>query len=312
MKQCKLLCLCFLLRSTLAFAVEASTAESNIDLLGITALKSSVTDPLASKEIAKVPAEGSSQDDVEQALPLFSASLINPFQGLPPTKIVLGIATNKKGKQLYTEVHSDWDKNKHLSFRKSQFFDLDQNLIAEIMTDFSHSLFLPNYHLMNYRADSEEIFTVNPSTVTMKYRAPGEKTFKTKNVANEENSSSGFGINEFLIARSSALKEGKPVTINLFVVPRLKAYPMKGKKHEVKGFESVDVIGILFDLNLGLLGAFLPSAEFVLDKEGQNMIFYRGPSNLATARGSRETVSVNYKIESVGASEAHGQSEQKL
>lgn len=91
-----------------------------------------------------------------------------------------GIAKNRHGDQLYKEIHHDYYVEGQLNHSKTEFFDNDGKLIAEITSDFSQALNCPNYHLINYRSDEEEICNLKGDQIEIKYRPHNKKEFTTK------------------------------------------------------------------------------------------------------------------------------------
>lgn len=206
-----------------------------------------------------------------------------------------GVAKNKQGKVLYTEQHENFFKNNILQKRKSQFFSPEGQLIAIISSDFSKSICLPDYSLINYQVDSEEVIRVTEETILAKYRPPGEKKFTEKTFPREENVCSGFGISEYLAAHLPAIMAGEDLHMKFLPVPKFQIYPMHSKITSVKGYEASQYVSVIFELDMGLIGMLIPAAEFVFDKESKSIAMYHGPSNILNKFGTRATVWVTYR-----------------
>lgn len=228
---------------------------------------------------------------------LFFLTLWLPSEAISAEKTMefTGIAKNHRGEEQYKEVHKNVYQDDRLVSRKSEFFDTKGKLIAEITTDFSKSLYLPDYRLINHQADEEEILRVNGEHVNIRYRSPGNKEFIEKTFPVQNPMVSGFGVGEYASKHIKAIANGESQDVNFLPVPRMASYPMSYKKTQVKGqSEDPNHVGVIFEINLGVFGAMLPSAEFVFDKNTGNILFFHGPTNITTKHGANPTVLITY------------------
>lgn len=209
-----------------------------------------------------------------------------------------GVAKNHRGDILYKEMHQKYYEGNKLTHIKSEFFDADDKPIGEITSDFSQSLELPNYHVMNTRANEEELLKVMDNSVEASFRDAGLKDFSAKTFPIEPHTVSGYGVFETIHDHLDEMSKEEVLHINLIAVPRLSNYPMRISQTTVKGYEdSSKYIGVLFELDVALINLLVPSAEFVFDKQSHNLVYYHGPTNMVTKSGARPTVWVTYTYE---------------
>lgn len=211
-------------------------------------------------------------------------------------KNILGVAKNKRGVVLYTEKHEDTYKEGRLFKRISAFYNNDGEVIATIESDFSKSSCLPDYHLINKASDSEEILTKSENDVIVKYRSPGNTQMSEKKFPYAAELCSGFGVANLIIEKQALIINDETLHIKFLPIPRMAIYPMAIELAKVDGYEDTKYLGVKFSLDLNLLNLLIPSAEFVVDKYTNEIVFYHGPSSLVDKSDTRPLVWVTYSL----------------
>lgn len=208
-------------------------------------------------------------------------------------KIVKGIATSIDGQKiLYTEVHNiELDKNGLNKKIETKYYDINNQLFAEMISDFSKNLALPEIKFTDTRFKNIEQLSVDSESSTVEFKiTKNEQVKNLKKFSFKSEMTAGQGFDNFIKINFEKLKTTK-VPLNFGVLSEQDFFSFNGyKKRDI----STNKVEFGIDLSSFFLRLFSNELVLVYDSETKQILSYKGLSNILTTEGKTQSVFIQY------------------
>ena len=199
-----------------------------------------------------------------------------------------GEARDADGALVYTEEHQVRSTQHGLADSVTEYRAPDGTLIATLRSDYSRSLALPTYVFEDLRRDYREGLRWQEGAYVVFHQQGGEPE-KSAPLRTTDRVFSCQGWHYYLI-ENLALLERERVTLELVLPSELRAFPFAVRSL------AADRQSVSAELSLRhwLFRYFAPKMRLDYDRENRRLREYHGLSNLLSASGERQTVTIRY------------------
>ncbi|MCO5113418.1 MAG: hypothetical protein M9899_04505 [Bdellovibrionaceae bacterium] len=197
-------------------------------------------------------------------------------------------------KVLYVENHSiTLDKERFYKSIESNYYDLKGDLIAQMKSDFSGNLMVPNIQFEDFRFKKKESLSfINDKEVQFSIEKEGEAK-KTKTIKYSENMVAGQGFDNFIKKNFNTL-QNQNVPLNFGVLSSMSFYQFKG--YSIAKKEESDLVKFGISLSNPVFRVFVKKLVIEYDKTTKVIKNYKGLSNLSDLKGKGQSVNIEYEI----------------
>lgn len=200
------------------------------------------------------------------------------------------------GEFAYTETHNRTLKNGNPVTWHVTYRDPQGNTIAVKKMDFTDHPFVPVYRLKILGEGYVEGIRHNGGWAMYRRESAGAK-LKTKRFMIEAPVAGDSGFHPFLQAHFQQLMVGETVYFSFVVAGRLSVIDMQAYRIEDTTFEGEPAVQFKAELDSWLLNWVVDPIILVYDPETQDLLEYRGISNMHGPDGETYPVRVSYYTE---------------
>ena len=203
-----------------------------------------------------------------------------------------GVAKNTNGKIIYTENHLITKKDGKLFASNTDYFDQTRkNKFATLKSDYSRSLSLPTYEFVDMRTGYLEGVRYVDGKYLVYFKKPDE-TEIARPLKEGDSIFSGQGWHYYLIENLDIL-ENQNIKLNLVLPSELDFYSFEIKHSKA----TKDKIVANLELSNWFLSFFAPKLQLVYDKKFNQLIEFKGISNILDKDGERQEVTIHYEYD---------------
>lgn len=195
----------------------------------------------------------------------------------------------EKKKPIYTERHTATYKNNKLQSSKNDYFDLKNNKIAELDSDYTKSLVMPTYIFRDLRTGSIEGIRMQGEKYFLFRQEQGKKE-EIHLLDNMENVFSCQGWHYYLIANLDRIQNSS-LQMKLIFPSKLDYYSFR-----IRPLETQDtILSLRLEFDSWFIRLFAPHLDITYNKSTKKIVQYYGPSNILDERGEIQNVHIFYE-----------------
>lgn len=211
---------------------------------------------------------------------------------------VIGNAVSvNNGELLYRELHYRIDTSALISERV-EYVSPSGELLVRKTLDGSRSLITPNVEQNDLRTGTQ--FAINDAgdSLNTRYQRGGE-TSATKRIEKGDRLVVDAGFDPYVRAHWEALKAGDAIRAEFFVPARLDTVGISIRKTDAEQCAAITAEVLCLVVRpagfLRLVGWFVDPLYLAYAQGSQNLLLYRGISNLLDANGKSQDVLIRYE-----------------
>jgi hypothetical protein len=190
---------------------------------------------------------------------------------------------------VYFEEHRGFFGSSGILRSENDYFDTNRKKIAELVSDYSQSKYMPTYIFRNLRNGEEEGLRFKDGKYLV-FRKKSGSEIEEKFIQPEIGTFSCQGWHYFIIENMAQI-ERENVSLNLIFPGKLDQYQFSIKKVSSEG----DILKLRLEFKNWFIRIFAPNLELEYDSEKQKLISFTGPSNLPDEDGNIQRVTVVYE-----------------
>lgn len=209
---------------------------------------------------------------------------------------VTGVASSLKGNvTLYTEIHKITKDQKGLNKRiETKYLNPDGKIFAEMVSDFAKNPTVPEIKFSDSRFDRTEELIFDEANSEMIFKMTTGKKIQTKKFKWSKDMVVGQGFDNFIKFQFEQLKIAS-VPLSLGVIAEMDFFTFRGYKIQDV---NKDVIQIGIELSSFFLRMFTTELVLDYDVKTQQILSYRGLSNILTNDAKSQDVLIKYSVKS--------------
>lgn len=207
-------------------------------------------------------------------------------------QIIKGVAYSDlvAKKVAYIEEHRAFIGSSGILRSENDYFDTKGKKIAELVSDYSKSKYMPTYIFRNLRNGEEEGLRIRNDKYLIFRKQLGSSKIEEKLIQPENSTFSCQGWHYFILENMEKIGR-EDVTLNFIFPGRLDDYRLSIKKIAMDN----NVIKLRLEFENWFIRLFAPNLELEYDQEKRKLISYTGPSNIRDEDGNIQRVSVVYE-----------------
>jgi hypothetical protein len=200
----------------------------------------------------------------------------------------MGEARDKGGALIYTEHHVVSSSDGRTTRSLTQYRAGDGRLIATLSSDYSRSVAMPTYVFEDLRRNYREGLRWEAGEHII-FKQEGDAPEKRARLEDDTRVFSCQGWHYYLVNNLDLLEKER-ITLNLVLPSDLRAYPFVVKKlHSDEAQVSAEL-----SLRNRFLRHFAPKLFLKYDREKKRLLEFQGVSNILSAEGDRQEVTIRY------------------
>ena len=205
-----------------------------------------------------------------------------------------GTAKNDKGEIAYIEKHTVTLKNGVAQKSETLYYSKDNKLIADLKSDYSTSIFLPEYTFKDYRSGIEHIVIKKDDQLTLKSKENEKSEIKEKTIDAKSSMVSCQGFHYFIRENLENFKKNENKEIQLILPGLLDYFSFNIGAQDKKNLEG-PIIKLKMSVSSWVLKMFVSNVEIEYDTIKKHLLKYKGASNILTDDGKNQDVEITYE-----------------
>lgn len=206
-----------------------------------------------------------------------------------------GVASTLDGKTLvYTEIHKVTTSNEGFNKKiETKYLKPDGEIFAEMESDFTKSLTVPDVKFTDKRFNKTEELTFNPSNKLVIFKTiVNNNSLPAKEFKFNETMAVGQGFDNFVKINFENLKN-KTVPLKFGVLSEMDFFSFKGYKKKKDSNNNIIQFGI--ELSSLLFRLFTNELILEYDLNTKQLLSYKGLSNILTDEQKTQSVFIKYE-----------------
>lgn len=205
-----------------------------------------------------------------------------------------GTAKNTKGEIVYTEKHKVTMEKEKLIASETLYYSKNNELIAELKSDYRESMFLPTYTFKDFRNGIEHVVERSGDRLILKSKENSKAEFKSKEIKADSNMVSCQGFHYFIKENLSNFEKNENRDIQL-ILPGLLDYFTFNIRAQNKSDMVGPIVKLKMTVNSWLLKVFVSNVHIEYDRSKKHLVSYSGASNILTDSGDTQDVVITYQ-----------------
>ena len=158
--------------------------------------------------------------------------------------------------------------------------------------DYARDRFAPDYRMVDYRHDTEDVVVREGDQVRVEHRVGGKRRAKTLRVDAARPLIVGPGFNEFIKANWDRLLAGQTIVCAFVVPSRLQLVPFR-----IRHTGDIADGGHRFTVSAdnAFLRLLAPELKVEYDRRTRKLLTYEGPSNVNDDRNAPQDVLIRFE-----------------
>jgi hypothetical protein len=205
----------------------------------------------------------------------------------------VGKALNSKGTVEYVERHTVTYKDGRPSESETIYFDDNNRIIGDLISEYSFGPQFGSYHFRDVRANYEDGAEVSAEKIRIFRKKSAEEDIEERFLNQEQDQIVGQGFHQFISYNTDQIAEGEVFHVRLVLPSRLDQFKFRIRKRDIKG----DTIYIRLEIDNWFLRLFAPHIDVEYDLRTRRLLRYEGVSNLEDDSGKHRKVTITYTYE---------------
>ncbi len=172
---------------------------------------------------------------------------------------------------------------------ENDYFDKNRKKIAELVSDYSKSKYMPTYIFRDFRSGNEEGLKFSDGKYIVFRRSPGSK-IEEEFIQPGSATFSCQGWHYFILENIEKIRQ-ESLKLNLIFPNKLDEYRFSIKKLTEEG----DVVKFRLEFDQWFIRIFAPYLELTYDSKKRKILSFVGPSNILDEEGNTQNVTVEYE-----------------
>ncbi|MGN8158700.1 hypothetical protein ACS8YF_08485 [Salinisphaera sp. SWV1] len=214
--------------------------------------------------------------------------------------------TRKGGDYRYTEHHEVRRSHGRITTWNVTYIGTHGQVIARKHMNFSANPTVPTYRMVMPKSGYAEGIRHHNGRWTMFKRESANAKTQTKSFTIDPPMAADSGFNPLVQQHFDDLNSGQTFTFKFVVAGRQSVLDLKAYKTGNTTFEGRPAVNFKVELNMFLIGNFVPSLKLTYDPRTERLLEYRGIGNMHNDQGKVYPVRVRYDRQMPAVAKAHG------
>jgi len=231
---------------------------------------------------------------IDLALLFFTAVNLSCYGTLAHGETFVGKAVNSKGILEYVEYHTVKYENGKVSESQTIYYDVNNNKIGELISDYSFGPQFGSYDFRDIRAQYQDGAKVEQDRIGLFRKKKPKYDIEEKYIAKEKDQIVGQGFHQSIVQDLEKIAQGEVFHIRLVLPSRLDQFKFQIRKRKIQG----DTLYIRLEIDNWFLRMFAPHVDAEYDMKTRRLLRYEGISNLEDTSGKHKKVTITYAYDS--------------